>query len=37
LKINVDTLELESIDASHYYFDGKTEYFLKLFEKEQDD
>lgn len=34
LKINVDTLELESIDASTYYFDWKTEYFLKLFEKE---
>ncbi len=36
LKINVDTVQLESISASNYYFDGKTEYFLHLFDKHDD-
>ncbi len=37
LKINVDILELESINSANYYFDWKTEYFLHLFDKEYDD
>ena len=36
-KINPDTEELESISADSYYFDWKTEYFLSLFKKINND